>query len=237
MQSRTVVNRQIALRMMECGFKSVSDLCRRSGLSRRDISSLVKMQCSALRLDGGWRRPASSLAEALCCTCDVLFPQMRRASTNSAGKARPRATWLKRQGSPAARRPPLPENPAERLLEELDAVAKRHAVRRALNSLRLRPRDRRILEGRFGIGCEEQTFEALAREFDVSAQCIQHRLQVTLRLLRENQGKAGRWLLQAHRPADAMGSVHEAQLRNSQQRALFDPPRPLPRNRLQVPTR
>ncbi len=152
---------------------------------------------------------------------------------NRAGRVRPVAMRSKGQGSPAAGGPLL-ENPGERLLEELDAVAKKQAVRRALNSLCLRPRDRRILEGRFGIGCEEQTFEALAREFDVSAQFIQHRLQVTLSLLREDQGKAGRWLLQAHRPADAMGSVHEARLRNSQHRELFDPPRQVPRPRLQL---
>ena len=231
MQLETVVNRQIALRMTECGFKSVSDLCRRSGLSRRDISGLVKMQSSALRLDGGWRRPASSLAEALGCTCDVLFPQSRRAITNGTQKAWPLARRSKRQSNPAAARPAVLENPVERLIEEVDSVAKKQAVRRALNSLRLKARDRRILEGRFGLGCEEQTLEALAREFHVSPQRIQHRLHLILRLLREDQGKAGRWLLQAHRPADAMGLVHEARLRNIQHPV----PRDLPRRRLPAP--
>ncbi len=201
--------------MLDAGFSSVLDLCRRMGLSRRDVGWLLNRRLSPLRQDGSWRRPALLLAEALGCTCNALFPHVSPAARSIAHRSALSAPQSYRPGTSSATWPPPFENPAERLLDELEVEAKEHAIRRALNSVRLCARDRRILEGYFGIGCEEQTFESLAREFDVSSQFIRYRLQVTLCQLRNDPGRAGRWLLQAHHPGNAMGSMHEAQQRRS----------------------
>lgn len=216
-----VRNARIRRKIAECGFRSVNDLCRKAGLRNEDISGLLNLKDAPLTQSGSWRRPAIDLAEALGCTCEELFSESQRTLTlpHNEGESLITEAELLRLASRAEQ--PLLENPEEQLIEEADEYAKCAVVRRALDALRLSARDRRIVESYFGIGCEEHTATELAAQLAVSRQFIVHCLNRTLERLRGHpKTMARRSLLQAYRPANALGRAEEARLRFVQQLSL-----------------
>jgi hypothetical protein len=216
-----VRNGRIRRRMAECGFSSVNDLCRKSGLHAQEIGALLNLKVPPLTQTGSWRRSAAALADVLGCTCEELFSETQRtlALRDNQGECFITEAELLKLSSRVER--PLLENPGEQLLEDADDQTKIEVIRRALDGLRLTARDRRIIESHFGIGCEERTLADLALELDVSPECVQRCLSRTLWRLRGHKPATRRSLLQAYQPANAMGRAHEARVRSARKRAAL----------------
>jgi hypothetical protein len=212
-----VRNGRIKRKIAECGFSSVSDLCRKSGLHAERIGALLNLKLSPLTQDGRWRRSAVALAEVLGCTCEDLFSETQRilALRHNHGECFITESVFLKLSRRVER--PLLDNPEEQLLEDADEQTKTRVIRRALDGLN--PRDRTFIESHFGIGCEERTLGDLAMEHDVSFQFVQNRLRRALQRLRDDKLAAGRSLLQAYQPAEAMGTADEATARLAQKRA------------------
>jgi hypothetical protein len=214
-----VRNGRIRRKMAECGFSSVNELCRKSGLRPEQIGALLNLKLPPLTKTGSWRRSAAALADVLGCTCEELFSETQRtlALRDNRGECFiTEAALLKLSGRVER---PLRENPGEQLLEDADEQTKIEVVRRALDGLKLTARDRRIIESHFGIGCEERTLADLALELDVSRQSVQRCLSRMLWRLRGHKLATRRSLLQAYQPPDAMGTADEARVRIAQKRA------------------
>jgi hypothetical protein len=216
-----VRNGRIKRKIAECGFSSVNDLCRKSGLHPQRIGDLLNLKLPPLTGDGRWRRSAAALAEVLGCTCEDLFSETQRtlALRDNHGECFITETGLLKLSGKVER--PLLENPGERLLEDADEQTKIRVIRRALNGLN--PRDRRFIESHFGIGCEGRTLADLAAEHDVSYHFVQNRLNRALRRLRGDKLATRRSLLQAYQPADAMGTADEARVQMAQKRTAALP--------------
>jgi len=218
-----VRNGRIRRKMAECGFSSVNELCRKSGLRPTQIGALLNLKLPPLTQTGSWRRSAAALADVLGCTCEELFSERQRTLALRANHGEcfiTEAGLLKLSGRVER---PLLENPGEQLLEGADEQTKIEVVRRALDGLKLTARDRRIIESHFGIGCEEKTLADLALEFNVSRPFVEHCLSRTLWRLRRPKLGARRSLLQAYQPAHAMGTADEARARIARKRAAVPP--------------
>jgi hypothetical protein len=209
-----VRNGRIRRKIAECGFGSVSELCRKSGLHPERIGALLNLKLPPLKENGGWRRSAIALAEVLGCTCEDLFSETQRTFSLRDNRGEcfiTEAGFLKLSGRVEL---PLLENPAEQLLEDADEQAKSTVVRRALDGLNLTARDRKIIESHFGIGCEERSLGDLALEHDVSYHFVKSRVCWALSKLATRRS-----LRQAYRPAGAMGTADEARVRMTQKHA------------------
>jgi hypothetical protein len=209
-----VRNGRIKRKIAECGFSSVGELCRKSGLRPEEIGALLNFKLPPLTEAGRWRRSAAALAEVLGCTCEELFSETQRTLTlrDNRGECFITETELLKLLSRVER--PLLENPGDQLLEDADERTKITVIRRALDGLNLLARDRRFIESHFGIGCEERSLADLAMEHDVCYQFVQSRLSRVLWRLQKRRS-----LQQAHQPADAMGTADEARVRLAQKRA------------------
>jgi AraC-like DNA-binding protein len=214
-----VRNGRIRRKIAECGFSSVKDLCRKAGLRPQLIGALLNLKLPPLKEDGTWRRSAADLADVLGCTCEELFSETQRtlALRDNRGECFITEAELLKLSGRAER--PLRENPGDLLLEDLDEQTKISVICRALNGLKLAALDRRIIEGHFGLGCDERTLVDLASELGLSPRYVQWRLNTTLGRLRSNKTAVRRSLLQAYQPADAMSAADEARIRVAQRRA------------------
>jgi hypothetical protein len=209
----TVRSAQIRRKIAECGFRTVNELCRQSGLQHQQISALLSRKRSPLRHDGTWSTSALGLAEVLGCTCEELFRDAQRtvALRGSQSECVVFQDVLLKLSSRVQR--PLLDNPEESLLEELEERAKIDVVRRALSTLR--PRNRDIVAGYFGIGCQQRTLAELAVEFNVCWQMIQRLLNDTLWRWRTDNSELRRSLLQAHQPNHAVSKADEARAQSA----------------------
>jgi hypothetical protein len=216
-----VRNGRIRRKIAECGFSSVNELCRMSGLRPHGVGALLNLKLPPLTGAGRWRRTAAALAEVLGCTCDELFSETQRtlALRDNRGECYITESELLKWSSRAER--PLLENPEEQLIEDADEQTKIEVIRRALDGLNLKPLDRSIVESHFGIGCEERTLADLVLEHNVSYRFVKSRLNRVLWRLGGDEvttRATRRSLLQAFRPADAMGTADEARGRLAQMR-------------------
>jgi hypothetical protein len=213
-----VRNGRIRRKIAECGFGSVSELCRKSGLSQHQIGALLNLKLPPLTEAGCWRRPAAALAEALGCTCEELFSETQRtlALRDNRGECFITETGFLKLSGRIER--PLLENPVEQLLEDADEQTKIEVIRRALDGLNLAARERRIIESHFGIGCDERSLGDLALEHQVSYHFVKSRVSRVLSKLATRRS-----LLQAYRPADAMGTSDEARVRMAKKRGAVQP--------------
>jgi len=207
-----VRNGRIRRKMAECGFSTVNELCRKSGLRPQEVGALLNLKLSPLTETGSWRRSAATLAEVLGCTCEELFSETQRTLTLRDNRSECFITEAGLLMLTGAVERPLLENPEEKLLEEADEHTKTQVVRRALDRLNLTARARRIVESHFGLGCEPRTLADLALELDVSAQSVQLCLTRALRRLGDRKSVTRRALLQAYQPADARSAVDEARV-------------------------
>jgi hypothetical protein len=212
-------NGRIRRKMAECGFSSVNELCRSSDLSPTQIGALLNLKLPPLTETGSWRRSAADLADALGCTCEELFSETQRTLTLRENRGESFVTEAELLKISSRAEQPLLENPGEQLLEDLDAQTKMEVVRRALDELKLAARDRYIVNSYFGIDCEEMTQIELASQLNISQQFVRYCLKRTLSRLRTHKPAARRSLLQAYRPAGAMGAADEARVRMAQKRA------------------
>ena len=125
-----VRNGRIRRKMAECGFSTVNELCRKSGLRPQEIGALLNLKLSPLTETGSWRRSAATLAEVLGCTCEELFSQTQRTLTLRDNRSECFITEAGLLMLTGAVERPLLENPEEQLLEEADEHTKTQVVDR-----------------------------------------------------------------------------------------------------------
>jgi len=214
-------NARIKRKISECGFRNVYELCRSAGLSPSAIGALLNLKVSPLTHTGAWRRCAVALAEVLGCTCEELFSVSQRTLALRSNQQERTVTEHELLRLCHRIQQPLLENPEERLLDDSEEHTKGAAIRAALGTLKLTSRNRRIIEGYFGISCEERTLNDLALEFRVSRAAVEHSVNRTLQRLRSLGSNSHRLLLQAYQPANAMGKSDEARIESAHRRAAL----------------
>src|SRR6202035_681080 len=160
-------NGRIRRKIAECGFSSVNELCRKSGLSPHQIGGLLNLKLPPLTGAGRWRRSAAALAEVLGCTCEELFSETQRTLALRDNRGECFITESELLKLSCRVQQPLLENPGDQLLEDADEQTKIEVIRRALDGLSLSARDRRTIESYFGIGCERKSLTDLALEDNV----------------------------------------------------------------------
>ena len=166
----------------------------------------AELETPATEGDGRWRPSAAALADVLGCTCEDLFSESQRtlALRDNHGECYVTEAELLKLFSRVER--PLLENPAEQLMEDADEEAKSAVIRRALDGLDShRTGSENRSKAISASVASARTLTDLAGAQEVVYQFVQGRSSTTLHRLRGGYSAAHRSLLQAYRPADAMG--------------------------------
>jgi RNA polymerase sigma factor (sigma-70 family) len=179
----TVRNNLILNAIEAAGYKSVSEFCRSVGIHKTALTELIAMRTPPINQNGEFSENAKALMEELCLlptdlwTTEQLTLKLKRNSAQ-------------RDVSSEGMRAALGMH-AEELLELMrsdapdEAVLKQEMVSVVEEQLEsLSPRQALILRMRYGIGCEEHTFEEIGEKFDVSKERIRQIEAKALRLLK-----------------------------------------------------
>ena len=179
----TVRNNLILNAIENAGHKSVSAFCRHVGLDTTAMTELIAMRKPPLNANGEFSALAKLLMEELCVlptdlwTSEQLTLKLKRNSAQ-------------RDVSSEGMRAALGMH-AEEMLELMkpdtleDAVLKQEMVTVVEEQLEsLSPRQALVLRMRYGIGCEEHTFEEIGEKFDLTRERIRQIEAKALRLLK-----------------------------------------------------
>jgi len=167
----TVRNNLILNAIENAGYKSVSEFCRAAGLPKTALTELIAMRKPPINQSGEFSDNAKALMEELCAlptdlwTTEQLTLKLKRNSAQ-------------RDVSSEGMRAALGMH-AEELLELMkpddpdEAVLKHEMVSVVEEQLEsLSPRAALVLRMRFGIGCEEHTFEEIGDKFDLTKERV-----------------------------------------------------------------
>ena len=175
-----IKNARILRLMKDAGFFTVAALCQAMGCPSRQsmVGELINLKRSPLNRHGDWLPIVYRVADALNAPPDDLFSDAQRTSIMQSNRAVVEATeaevgaFLERRQGEAM--PP----------DEIVAAHERDAlILKALGNLR--PREREIIIGRFGLyGIEPQTYERLGAAFGVQRERIRQIEAKALRSLR-----------------------------------------------------
>jgi RNA polymerase sigma factor (sigma-70 family) len=167
----TVRNNLILNAIENAGYKSVSEFCRAAGLPKTALTELIAMRKPPINQSGEFSDNAKALMEELCAlptdlwTTEQLTLKLKRNSAQ-------------RDVSSEGMRAALGMH-AEELLELMkpdapdEAVLKHEMVSVVEEQLEsLSPRAALVLRMRFGIGCEEHTFEEIGDKFDLTRERV-----------------------------------------------------------------
>jgi RNA polymerase sigma factor (sigma-70 family) len=179
----TVRNNLILNAIEHAGHKSVSAFCRHVGLDTTAMTELIAMRKPPLNANGEFSAIAKTLMEELCVlptdlwTSEQLTLKLKRNSAQ-------------RDVSSEGMRAALGMH-AEEMLELMkpdtleDAVLKHEMVNVVEEQLEsLSPRQAMVLRMRYGIGCEEHTYEEIGDKFDLTRERIRQIEAKALRLLK-----------------------------------------------------
>ena len=179
----TVRNNLILNAIESAGYKNVSDFCRAVGLPKTALTELIAMRKPPLNQSGEFSEHAKALMDELCVaptdlwTSEQLTLKLKRNSAQ-------------RDVSSEGMRAALGMH-AEELLELMkpdapdEAVLKHEMVKLVEEQLEsLSPRQALILRMRYGIGCEEHTFDEIGEKFDLTRERIRQIEAKALRLLK-----------------------------------------------------
>jgi len=167
----TVRNNLILNAIENAGYKSVSEFCRAAGLPKTALTELIAMRKPPLNQSGEFSDNAKALMGELCAlptdlwTSEQLTLKLKRNSAQ-------------RDVSSEGMRAALGMH-AEELLELMkpdapdEAVLKHEMVNLMEEQLEsISPRAAMVLRMRYGIGCEEHTFEEIGDKFDLTKERI-----------------------------------------------------------------
>jgi RNA polymerase sigma factor (sigma-70 family) len=179
----TVRNNLILNAIENAGYKSVADFCRAVNLPKTALTEIIAMRRPPINQSGEFSEHAKALMDELCVaptdlwTSEQLTLKLKRNSAQ-------------RDVSSEGMRAALGMH-AEELLELMkpdapdEAVLKHEMVKLVEEQLEsLSPRQALILRMRYGIGCEEHTFDEIGEKFDLTRERIRQIEAKALRLLK-----------------------------------------------------
>jgi RNA polymerase sigma factor (sigma-70 family) len=167
----TVRNNLILNAIENAGYKNVSAFCRAVGIHKTALTELIAMRKPPLNQSGEFSDNAKALMEELCLlptdlwTSEQLTLKLKR---NSAQRDVSSEGMRAALGMHADEMLELmkPDDPDEAVLKH-EMVS---LVEEQLESLS--PRSVLVLRMRYGIGCEEHTYEEIGDKFDLSKERI-----------------------------------------------------------------
>lgn len=197
----SVSNARIRRAMQEAGYTSVLQMCRVKNLSIGNTFDLVNMKASPLNQKGEWRKCVLELADALNVLPDDLFSERQKVLVlkTSTGSKDVTETELLRIGGQHIWDNRLEDMQDNEGVREIAHEQTEKLLNAAMDE-RLTPRERKILEARFGLSGEEKTLAEIAKQFDVSADRIRQlefralqklRTRDTGEILRQLNGEVG----------------------------------------------
>ena len=176
----TVRNNLILNAIENAGHKSVSAFCKSVGMAPQKVTEMIAMRKPPLNNNGEFSHMAKLLMEELCAlptdlwTAEQLTLKLKRNTAQRDVSAEGMRAAL---GTHAEEMLELmkPDAPDEAVLKhEMVSV-----VEEQLESLS--PRQALVLRMRYGIGCEEHTYEEIGDKFDLTKERIR---QIEARALR-----------------------------------------------------
>lgn len=169
----SVSNARIRRAMEAAGYTSVLQMCRVKNLPINDTFDLVNMKASPLTKKGEWRLCVLKLADALYSLPDDLFSEQQKVvvlktSTGTKDVTEAELVRLSEQYVWDNRLEDMQDNEGVRQIAQEQA----EDLMKQVMDERLTPREKKILEARFGFSGEEKTIAEIAEQFDVSANRI-----------------------------------------------------------------
>ena len=185
----SVSNARIRRAMEAAGYTSVLQMCRVKNLAIGNTFDLVNMKASPLSKKGEWRKCVLELADALYVLPDDLFSERQKVlvlktSTGSKDVTEAELTRISEQHVWDNRLEDMQDNEGIREIAHEQTEGLLNATMDAC----LTPREKKILEARFGFSGEEKTLEDIAKQYDLSRERIRH---IEAKALRKLQAQAG----------------------------------------------
>lgn len=177
----TVRNNLILNAIESAGYKSVSDFCRAASLPKTALTEIIAMRKPPINRNGEFSEHAKALMEELCVaptdlwTSEQLTLQLKRnsAQRDVSSEGMRAALGMHSEELLGLMMPDAPD----------EAVLKHEMVSVVESQLEsLSPRESLVLRMRYGIGCEEHTFEEIGDKFDLTKERIR---QIEAKALRK----------------------------------------------------
>jgi RNA polymerase sigma factor (sigma-70 family) len=171
----SVSNARIRRAMQAAGYTSVLQMCRVKNLSIGATFDLVNMKASPLNQKGEWRKCVLDLADALYSLPDDLFSERQKvlvlkSSTGSKDVTEAELTRISEQHVWDNRLEDMQDNEGIREI----AHEQTEDLLKATMDACLTPREKKVLEARFGFLGKEETLDGVAKQFDLSRERIRH---------------------------------------------------------------
>ena len=160
-------NGRIKKRMDELGYKTLAELCRKSGASYADACAIVNFRASPrFKLTGAFRSPALLLSDALYMSPEELFPLHldRQLPSNERGLFLSVSQAKGLCPSPAN----LP-NPEQALIQKEENDSENGSLEIAMRTC-LTPREETCLKMAYGINQPEKKQADIGRHFAICSQ-------------------------------------------------------------------
>lgn len=185
----SVSNARIRRAMEAAGYTSVLQMCRVKNLAIGNTFDLVNMKASPLNKKGEWRKCVLELADALYVLPDDLFSERQKVlvlktSTGSKDVTETELTRISEQHVWDNRLEDMQDNEG---IREIAHEQTENLLNATMDAC-LTPREKKILEARFGFSGEERTLENIAKQYDLSRERIRH---IEAKALRKLQTQAG----------------------------------------------
>jgi hypothetical protein len=177
----TVRNNLILNAIENAGHKSVAAFCKSIGMSPQKVTELIAMRKPPLNTNGEFSHMAKLLMDELCVAPTDLW-------TSEQLTLKLKRNTAQRDVSSEGMRAALGMH-AEEMLELMkpddpdETVLKHEMVKVVDEQLEsLTPREALVLRMRFGLGCEEHTFEEIGDKFDLTRERVR---QIEAKALRK----------------------------------------------------
>jgi RNA polymerase sigma factor (sigma-70 family) len=168
-----VKNNLILQRIVNLGYKNVSDFCRKNNLYTEQVGELINMKVSPLnKLTGEWRKSAIKVAEALFCFPEDLFSKTQRELE------------LKRNTAEAF----FNESDLKNFIEAPEEVVSQIELKGKIDEVVkiLHDREQYVITCRYGLhGQEIKSYKELSEELGVAPQGVVFIEKVALKKLRK----------------------------------------------------
>lgn len=181
----SVSNARIRRAMEAAGYTSVLQMCRVKNLSINDTFNLVNMKASPLNKKGEWRLCVLKLADALYSLPDDLFSEQQKililkTSTGTKDVTEAELVRISEQYVWDNRLEDMQDNEGVRQIAHEQAE---NLIKQAMDAT-LTPREKQVLNMRFGMHGATKSFDETAKELDVSRERIRQIEAKALRKLR-----------------------------------------------------
>ena len=181
----SVSNARIRRAMEAAGYTSVLQMCRVKNLSINDTFNLVNMKASPLNKKGEWRLCVLKLADALYSLPDDLFSEQQKililkTSTGTKDVTEAELVRISEQYVWDNRLEDMQDNEGVREIAHEQAE---NLIKQAMDAT-LTPREKQVLNMRFGMHGATKSFDETAKELDVSRERIRQIEAKALRKLR-----------------------------------------------------